>query len=254
MRNITFTALVVFATAQTAFAQLNTAEWKFTNKTGAKALDLHLKFNKPVTWTGDTPKQNPTETFKRATPANNPTVGLAKGPGTEGTGVPKDKSVTIEFNYEGTKPKLKQAWWTFTNNHVVPANSEQGAVPLRVVDELKNEWAMTPATGDGLVAVTIDRFQSIFRPTPGDDGAESAARFAQFISAMPYGDVLDFTGGQVIYTGRSYSDDMNNVIVDVLRQDSTQPVDVAQVPEPCLSAAMLVGPSLLLGRRRRSAV
>jgi hypothetical protein len=236
--------MAIVASASPALADQD--QWKFTNKSGKDAQDLHLKWKKGTpTWPGGTPTQDPANTFPGASGSGTKDTNFRKA--FTGTGVAKDGSVVMTFEFTGTKPELKEAIWTYTNSLTdLGADSK----PLKVVDPKINEWAMVPATGDGVLAVTIDRTRSLFQTTPGDSGLATAQKFAQFIDALPFGDMMGLADNSVTYNGLSFSDDMDNLVVDVLSQDSSQPVTIASVPEPAALAGLLFGPALLLARRR----
>jgi hypothetical protein len=237
---------LVFTAAAAVPALGDQDQWKFTNKTGMDAQDLHLKWKKGTpTWPGGAPTQDPANTFPGASGSGTSTTNFRKA--FTGTGVANDGSLVMTFEFTGTKPVLEKAWWTF-NNSLETLGAD--AKPLKVVDAMKNEWAMTPASGDGLVAVTIDRVRSVFQTTPGDTGVATAQKFAQFVSTLPFGDVMALADNSVTYNGLSFSDDMDNLIVDVMRQDSTQPLSVTSVPEPSGLAGLALA-SVLLARRRR---
>lgn len=243
IRPIAAALMLVAAAAGPALGDQD--QWKFTNTTGTDAQDLHLKWKKGVpTWPGGAPTQDPANTFPGASGSGTANTNFRKA--FTGTGVANNGSVVMTFEFTGTKPVLEKAWWTFNNSLETLGDD---AKPLKVVDPKKNEWVMAPATGDGLLAVTIDGTRSFFETTAGDTGQATAARFAQFIGAMPYGDVMEFANNQVTYNGLSYGDRVDNLVVDVLRQDSTQPVAVSVVPEPTALAALAMAP--LLSRRRR---
>jgi hypothetical protein len=161
--------------------------------------------------------------------------------------VANGSSLVMTFEFTGTKPELDKAWWTFTNSLT---DLGTNAKPLKVVDAKINDWAMVPATGDGVLAVTIDRTRSLFQTTPGDSGQVTAMKFAQFIDSLPFGDMMRLAGNQVTYNGLAYSDDLDNLVVDVLHQDSSQPVTISSVPEPT-SLAGLLAVAVLVRRRRR---
>ena len=235
--------MVIAAAAGPALADQD--QWKFTNKSGKDAQDLHLKWKKGTpTWPGGTPTQDPANTFPGASGSGTKDTNFRKA--FTGTGVAKDGSVVITFEFDGTKPELKEATWTYTNSLTdLGADSK----PLKVVDPKINEWAMVPATGDGALAVTIDRTRSLFQTTPGDSGLVTAQKFAQFIGELPFGDMMGLADNQVTYNGLSFSDDVDNLVVDVLRQDSTQPVSITSVPEPASLAALAL--TVVLARRRR---
>jgi hypothetical protein len=225
-------------------------QWKFTNATGRNAQDLHLNWEGKVSWPGTgVPNQSPANTFRAAHGNGTAMVGFAQGQ--TGDGVPAQvppASVVIDFEYTGQKPVLTEAWWTFTNS---TTNMGTDAVRLKATPGKINQWALVPATGDGVLAVTIDRTQSLFQTTSGDDGVATALRFAQFIDSLPFGNVLDLSGNQISYTGLSYSDDMPNVAVQIVHQDSTQPVTLGTVPEPACVAGMSIGVASLTRRRGR---
>src|SRR5688500_18066900 len=96
-------ALAFCLTARTALAQ-NTEQWKFNNKTGVLAKDLHLKFDRAVIWPGGSPSQTPANSLP--TSHGNGTSNVSFAQGFTGTGVTDPGNVVMEFQYEGTKPVL----------------------------------------------------------------------------------------------------------------------------------------------------
>ena len=244
VRKLTVAAVMVVATAVPALADQD--QWKFTNNTGTPAQDLHLKWKKGTpTWPGGAPTQDPAGTFPGASGSGTAATNFRQA--FTGSGVANGSSLVMTFEFTGTKPELDKAWWTFTNSLT---DLGTNAKPLKVVDAKINDWAMVPATGDGVLAVTIDRTRSLFQTAPGDSGQVTAMKFAQFIDALPFGDMMRLAGNQVTYNGLAYSDDLDNLVVDVLHQDSTQPVTISSVPEPT-SLAGLLAAAVLVRRRRR---
>jgi hypothetical protein len=210
------------------------------------AQDLHLKWKRGTpSWPGGTPTQNPPGSFPGASGSGSSTTNFRQA--VTGSGVANNGSLVMTFEFTGSKPELEKAWWTYTNSLTDLGSTAQ---PLHVVDPKINEWAMVPATGDGVLAVTIDRSRSFFQTTPGDSGLVTAQKFAQFIDQLPFGDVMSRAASSVTYNGLSYSDDADNLIVQVMRQDTTQPVTISTVPEPTSLAALAVT-TLLFRRRRR---
>jgi hypothetical protein len=248
-RVIRFIATACIAIALLATSALaDVDQYKFTNKTGQDAKDLHIEWEGNVSWPGTgVPPQNPGNAFAAAHGNGSNFVGLAQGQ--TGNGVPNMSDVVLDFHYSGQKPVISKAWWTFTNSTTAMELPGMPApIRLQMIRGKVNEWAMTPATGNGLLAVTIDNTQNLFSPVSGDDGIMTAYRFGQFIESLEYGEVLSLNHSKISYNGISYSDDFPNIDVQVLQQDSTQAVTVSTVPEPA-TLLCVAGLAVLVRRR-----
>ena len=120
----------------------NSKQFKFTNNTGQKANDLHIKFNRSVTFHPNpddpgTPIQDPKGTFKNANGSGTSNVNLAEG--VSGTGVANGASVTISFDWpSGSEPNLKSARWTKSNT-LSPRRNDYLGNYLRF-DRIQNTW------------------------------------------------------------------------------------------------------------------
>jgi hypothetical protein len=229
-------------------------QWKFINKTGQHAQDLHLKWEGDVSWPGTgTPPQQPANTFAAAHGNGSSSVGLAMAQ--TGTGVPVQApaaSVVIDFHYTGPKPVLTEAWWTFTNSTTeLELPGMPSPIRLKVSPGKTNEWAMAPATGDGVLAVTLDDVVTQFYTVSGETGAQTAARFGALIDSTPFGEVLSLNDSRISFNGHSYNDLSPNIAVEIIQQDTTQPVIVTDVPEPAAAGSILSLTAVALARRRK---
>lgn len=215
--------------AMTPSAMAKTEEYKFTNNTGQKATDLHIKFNKGSLEDGGDEVPND------ALPNNDVDDGASTvnyKAGLSGKGVASGDSIVIKIKFQGTTPKVKSAWWTNGNTLDPDGDNTPGKpgtgdyIPngeLKATDKA-NVWASVAATGDGLYMVMIDGQPFDFQTFPGEMGEQTAQRFAQFITDQwpQYGEVLMLEGPMVEYTGHSYFTDLPNVDIQILQQDSTQ--------------------------------
>jgi len=230
-------AMIVLMSSAVAVGQ-GVKEYKFTNTTGMKADDLHIKFKGgPVSWPEhEPPKQNPADTFKNANGRGTSKVGLAAGH--TGRGVADGASVVITFSYSAANPPtVEEAWWTFTNDECWQGSAyyrdpnRARRIPAR---DLASAWSGGAARGDGRYLTMLDGQAFPFQTMRGDPPEVTARRFAEFISSLPWGLVLEVHGSRVSYTGLSYSDAWPNIAFHVQQQDNNQPVNVEElVDEPC---------------------
>jgi len=230
--NLLLTLMLLLAITLNALG--NAKQYKFTNKTDQKATDLHIEFNKAVTFHPNpadpgTPIQDPPGTFKEASGSGSTTVNLAAG--VTGSGVDTGDAVVLTFDWGGGSkpPQIKRAYWT-KGNTLRPGRDDRLGGALRF-DDAENTWVMNPATGNGQYLVIIDHTPYFFHTTPGDDGVITAMKFAAFIDSLPFGQLLEIQGNTVRYTGNAYGDGPN-IIMEVLQQDITQPVQVQMLPHP----------------------
>ena len=141
VRKLAAAAFIVVA-ASSGAALADQDQWKFTNKTGVAAQDLHLKWKRGTpSWPGGTPTQNPPGSFPGASGSGSSTTNFRQA--VTGSGVANNGSLVMTFEFTGSKPELEKAWWTYTNSLTDLGSTAQ---PLHVVDPKINEWAMVPAS------------------------------------------------------------------------------------------------------------
>ncbi len=256
-------ALSLFAVAAQAAGK---QEYKFINPTPkTHASDLHIEFDGPVTWPGGNPTQTPAGTFGTSNGNGTQTVDLAEG--FTGTGVGPGGSVVVSLDFGANKPpKVKKSWWT-KGNTITPGiedtirvrNTGNDRHLLSEDPKIRNQWALTAATGNGVVQVIVDGVPHLFSPLPGDDGEATANRFADFLEGTQFGTGITTDKNVCYSTSHIFEGEPHQV--QILQQDATQPMTSGINPTPGMSPAglwvlfALMGGSAVayLARRRRAA-
>lgn len=215
---------------------------KFTNKTNAGVDDLHIDFSKgPVTVT--------------ANPFGSDRVATGTGPNQDrqhnfwGMTVAADGSVTLSFSSPIENLTIQQWYWTLGGTAINDGISKgKDGNPLHPgTDTFGTTLSFLdgPATGDGVILVAINGQDHDFTTTAGFTAAQTASAFDSFLDgledngfALVNSVLLDSTTDQ--FEGNLLGDSSTELFVDLLHQDSTEPmVLTATIPEP--------GSSLLLG-------
>lgn len=223
--------LTSLAATGTAFGKQE--QMRFTNNSGVMATDLHIEFNRGslkitnVDPADSLPLNDSDETKS--------TINLKSG--LSGKGVGNGNSITITFQYSGSDPKVKSAWWTNGNTFTPVGRHDKGKdgtgdyIPkgeLQASDMTLSWVGNREATGDGQYLVMIDGQPRPFDTFPGDTPGSVSARFSQFVQEWEFGLVLAEDFGLVQCTGYSYFTDLPNIQIDVLQQDSTLELMVDQ--------------------------
>lgn len=210
------------AATGTAFGK--TKQIKFTNNSSEDATDLHVEFQRGSL---EVTELDPADSFKtNDADDSRSTVNFAAG--LTGQGVKASNSVVITFKYSGSDPKVKSAWWT-NGNTLTPQGKHDKGQPGTgdyipdgelLAGDILLSWSGGRAAGDGVYMVLIDAQPRQFDTFPGDTGETVSARFSQFVQEWEFGSVLAEAPGMVQCTGYSYFNDLPNIQIDVLQQDS----------------------------------
>ncbi len=209
--------------AGTAIGKMKQA--KFTNNSSMKATDLHIEFQRgSLKVTGVFPVNSLPINDSDKTAS---TINLKAGD--FGTGVKAGDSIIITFEYSGSDPKVKSAWWTSGNTLDPQGKHEKGKqgtgdyIPdgELIGTDVTLQWVGAQATGDGVYMVLIDAQPMEFDTLPGEPVDSVSARFSQFIQGLEFGNVLAEDIGVVQCTGYSYFTDIPNFQIDIIQQDST---------------------------------
>ncbi len=218
LASVAFGLSLSLAAASTSWAK--EGEIQFTNNTGTKATDLHVKFQRGSL---KVVSINPANSL----PVNDAsdsrsTVNFKAGLG--GDGVPAGGSMTVKFEYSGSDPIVKEAWWTKGNTLTPEKGDFISDGKLGTSDITYGFDTSRAATGDGFYMVFIDQQPYDFITFPGENGEQAAARLAQLVDDTQWGQVLaqEGAGGQI--TSYSLYANEPNIFIDILQQDSTMPL------------------------------
>ncbi len=245
------------------------AQYKFTNKEGVNAKDIHIKFNRPVIKyppnpnpNNDPTTQSPSGTFPLCAGGTAPgtsTIDMGAG---AGAGVPPNGSITLTFNYSGNQvPTIVKWWWTSDGD--VDGSTGQLGVEKK---GKKNcfSFGTNPSTGNGAIELIVDNTPHTFNVPPGLTGDLTATAFEGFVNAIPFA-VAVRDNNNVSVTTNAYGDGSpGEFSASIISNDATQNITLLNCDEevheiPTLSQwgliifgsiLMIVGVIFIVRRRR----
>ncbi|NNC95563.1 MAG: T9SS type A sorting domain-containing protein [Chitinophagales bacterium] len=222
IRAILTTAAALLLLSTMTYA--NSKSFTFTNNTGEVAKDLHIEFQRSTNYVSQTPANSFENQNGDGTSRQN------FGQGT-GTGVPAGGSIKIKVSWpSGSTPKVKKAWWTNSGDEDKINKSDKIGNYLKF-DRASGEFVNANATGNGQYMITAQGIPYMFQQTPGDLPSQSAAKFATFIDNIDIGAVLALNGNVVDFTIYDL-DNPNNIDIQIVQMDLTQPFIFQTMPMP----------------------
>jgi hypothetical protein len=234
MRNFLQTSLclILLVVVTPTIAQQKT--YKFENKTGEKAYDLHIEFKNGATKVenpnGDPTKMYPEGTFKEGEGNTSNKWHFAAGDSTnENYGVNNGASIILYFGYTGNSaPEVKRYKWTRDNN----LNPSNGVIKSK---ENRRGWykftSVDLSDGDGLAEITVADESYTFNYPPGLTDTEMATSFADFITnEVEFLHVSSIDDNIVIVHSTYLSEDLDNFTCNI-QQDSLMNTEFKYIPE-----------------------
>lgn len=200
----------------------------FVNATGQDANDLHIEAQSHgVTVTAKTPF--PSDRAEPGDQVHNLHGATVSSPGTA--------LITLTSN---NRDLLLKTWhWTWGGNAIRDG---------RIVGDYGRDDGSAVLTagprrsrGDGMYQVSVGGMAEIFQTRANATPAETMAEFAAFLDSFVDGDSgFDFIHSffreptQIVAAGNILGDPVLQLLVEVIQQDSDQPIDVAPLQEPAL--------------------
>jgi hypothetical protein len=184
----------------------------------------------------DATSSDPPDAFQEGTGNGSTSIELEQG---DGNGVAAGGCVSIKLGYQINQPPQITTWW-WTSNGVSISQ-------ILTKMNFQNIWATNPASGDGHITVTTGQASYDFFSSSGDEGMATAQKFATFMLNVPAGEVLSVSGTAVMYSDGAFESE-TNIAVQVLSQDTTQPVTVREFSfgEPVLSISLSSATNLVI--------
>ena len=224
--------LLMIIAAPTMAQNRGQISFKFVNKTGQDATDLHIDFKNQAKkladpqHPGDATYQEPHGIFKHGQGDGGNHWDLAAG---NGNGVEKDSAVTLYFEFTGNAPpEVKRYTWTNDND----LNPKTGIIKTK--QNRKGVYKYTCAdqsAGDGFTELTVANETFTFNYPPGLTDTEMALTFADFIENEVEFLHVSSIDENVITIHSSYlSEDLDN-FTNNIQQDSLMATEFKYDPE-----------------------
>ncbi|MFO7873165.1 MAG: hypothetical protein R6U62_01635 [Bacteroidales bacterium] len=233
LSGLCFICFCLFLIPSLALGQTS-KQYKFTNKHGEEAKDLHIKISPAVQHNPET-QQHPVDPDDNTVPfpevhgEGSTTMGFGKG--LTGNGVPAGGDVVFTFDYDGSTPRIIRWWWTKSGdpndlsnaNRLGPKNyPRRGEFTFTSLD---------PSAGDGLIHLTVDDEMNTF-DMPADLSSEQATlAFKAFVEdQFLFADATLLEATKVEIISRAHSNQIDDILVNVI-PDSNMEVVFKYLPE-----------------------
>jgi hypothetical protein len=211
---------------------MNNHKYKFKNKTGQNATDLHIKFKNGATFVPnpqvplDKTLTNPPGAFQLGNGNGSNRVNLAAG---EGNGVLNGQTISIYFaSADGAMAEVKSYCWTNDNN----LNPNNGIIKTK---QNRKGWykysSSGQSAGDGFTELTVANETFTFNYPPGLSDTEMALSFADFIETEVEFLHVSSIDENVVTIHSSYlCEDLDNFTCNI-QQDSLMATEFKYIPE-----------------------
>ncbi|MFG0329340.1 MAG: hypothetical protein ACF8PN_05510 [Phycisphaerales bacterium] len=196
---------------------------RFTNNTGQACDDLHIET-----------AQGTTVVWDRTTPFDSERGGAdTKKHNLYNATVANGASATVAMDCDEETFIINRWWWTSGGNafadgaRVDDIKGDNGSNRLSFLDG--------PATGDGLVLVSVGGARAVWNTSPGMSPEHSAVEFLAFLDRFDDGEFDSISSVleqpiTVLFVGNWLGDESTNLHCEVLQPDSSQRLDLDPVP------------------------